>query len=111
MSSLKITCTDCGSEVLHRCNQGLRQEVLEFLSWRPEMGFPRELPHDPDADDKTTSFFTEAYLYPLLGKEDARTLMTRFRNLMACVGIPCRELEIEAVNNLADRARRKNAPR
>lgn len=32
-------------------------------------------------------FFTEGYLYPLLGKEDARTLRAYMRHLLSLVGV------------------------
>ena len=37
-------------------------------------------------DDSSQPFFTEAYLYPLLGKEDARTLLALMRNVFESLG-------------------------
>ncbi len=39
------------------------------------------------AEDAKQPFFSEAYLYTLLGKEDARTLRARMRQLLTALGL------------------------
>lgn len=41
--------------------------------------------------DRDAPFMSEALLYPLLGKEDARTLLARYEELVAALGGPARE--------------------
>lgn len=41
--------------------------------------------------DATAPFFSEAYLYNLLGKMDARTLLAHMRPIWKAAGIPRRE--------------------
>jgi hypothetical protein len=38
-------------------------------------------------DDAQAPFISESYLYTLLGKEDARTLLARFRRLFVALGV------------------------
>lgn len=42
--------------------------------------------------DSEQPFFCEAYLYNLLGKEDARSLLGRFRALCAALGVEMEDL-------------------
>lgn len=40
-----------------------------------------------DKDDENAPFFSEAYLYNLLGKEDARSLLARMRKVCKAIGM------------------------
>ena len=51
-------------------------QFKQLQTWVPECGWPDDVP--PVSGNKPkpgTPFFTEAYLYELLGKEDARTVL------------------------------------
>ena len=57
--------------------------VEKYLEKRETRGYPM---------DEESPFFSESYLYPLMGKEDARTVLamlkTTFRMLEALLGKP-----------------------
>lgn len=76
----------------------LRVALAKLKSWRPQdtpiqfrakynpYNFGAEpnkwlVAQDELDSDKQAPFFTEAYLYSLLGKEDARTLLTLLRRV------------------------------
>lgn len=51
-----------------------------------------QVPKAELAEDSTALFFSEAYLYNLLGKYDARALLDEMRQLCEAVDIPEREI-------------------
>lgn len=51
--------------------------------------------------DESAPFYSERFLYPLLGKEDARTVLGMLRKVMKLAGIDMRELEIEIYSEIA----------
>jgi len=68
---------------------------VKLFSWTP--GFPPEQ-FTPTNDfysdgDENSPFFSETFLYTLLGKEDARTLLALMRKSLESVGIDMIELE------------------
>jgi hypothetical protein len=80
----------------------LTKEIIELLSWTPEgvdlkaigkinypeKSFPKkeygEIVTDEDCEQP---FISEAYLYPLLGKEDARTLLALLTSAFKSLGV------------------------
>ena len=69
------------------------EEIKELLHWVPE-GVPlKRISRIVNGSmayvdgDSEASFFSEAYLYNLLGKEDARTLLALIGQAFASVGI------------------------
>lgn len=66
--------------------------LSRLMTWTPEDGASvlratvkvHGYPYDPD--DAKQPFFSEAFLYPLLGKEDARTLLGRLGALCDALG-------------------------
>lgn len=84
----------------------VREKFRDLVSWVPESGFPSLMKgQDHGAYGRTREelrgcpFFTEAFTYELLGKEDARTLLALVRELMVAAGIPRmeqHEIECEA---------------
>lgn len=83
------------------------REVEELLKWTPEgvdlkaiskinyptKYFPRkEYGEICTEEDTKQPFFSEAYLYNLLGKEDARTVMCLLKAALESVGV---ELDME----------------
>lgn len=82
-----ITCNRCKAEVTHICNPALIEDAVRIYSWRPECT-PAAIAEDPDiAADESIPFLSETYLYTLLGKEDARTLLYSINNLLRSVGL------------------------
>lgn len=73
-------------------NEEIKQAFLELLKFHPEVDM---LDHKADGfviGDEKAPFFTEAYLYNLLGKEDARTLLAYMRKLARSIGFPQEEI-------------------
>ena len=77
--------------------KGQKEIVKELLEWVPE-GVPLEKISRVNypisvfgkvftKGDDGQPFFSEAYLYNLLGKEDARTLLALIRHLLKSMGI------------------------
>ncbi len=61
-------------------------EVFRYLSRRRGGGYTK--------GDETAPFFSEAFLYNLLGKEDARSLLGRMQTLLSLLGYdPVRALQ------------------
>lgn len=70
-------------------DKDLRECLADLRAWHPEYT-PVEVLTDwkacgGDAND-IPPFFTEAYLYPLLGKNDARTILALMRPVWELIG-------------------------
>ena len=69
--------------------QDYKNAVLRILSYRP--GFLPKTEFSEDFyqnGDENAPFFSEVYLYNLLGKEEARTLLALMRPVWKKAGIP-----------------------
>ncbi len=68
-----------------------REAVRELGSWTPECVnekvFNLQNPYYSQGDERAP-FFSETYLYSLLGKEDARTLLALMRPVFRAAGWP-----------------------
>lgn len=68
--------------------------LKDMANWTPE--FPTDAFTDDNpfycGGDENAPFFSEAYLYPLLGKEDARTLLYFFRAVFREMGVNLTEV-------------------
>lgn len=95
----KIICNKCNSELTHVCNADLRQAAIDLYKWRP-CCFPSRVKAPPDARDKTIPLLSESYLYPLLGKEDARTLMALVNHVLRSAGLDPDEIHDVACKEL-----------
>jgi len=100
MPELEITCSRCKSTLHHECHpETLEEAAIDLFMWRPESGFP-ELKgargKGGDEHDETVPFLTESFLYPLLGKDDARSLMARVHALFRALGVEPRDFELKA---------------
>ena len=63
--------------------------LASIVNWKPEGGFPFEEDVYGESDDlpnDDTPFGTEAYLYALFGKDEARTLLRRFEMMAIALG-------------------------
>lgn len=90
---LEVRCGRCGSQLHHHCHaESLPEAAIDLYMWRPESGFPKALRKGNDwvderVDDKTIPFFSEAFLYALVGKSDARSLLGLIEGLFHAMGI------------------------
>jgi hypothetical protein len=99
MPELEITCSRCKSTLHHECHpETLEEAAIDLFMWRPESGFPKKLKGNGDGseNDETVPFLTESFLYPLLGKDDARSLMARVHSLFRALGVEPRDFELKA---------------
>lgn len=104
MPDFNITCSRCEAKVTHHCHDpSFEQAVIELYKWRPESGFPTKLKKGNDywdkEDDKNEAeipFLSETFLYSLLGKEDARTLLSLVRQLFESQGLDAHAFEMKA---------------
>lgn len=56
------------------------EEFEKFKVWAMPMGFNAENDYYQNGDEDAP-FWSESFLYPLLGKEDARSVLARLRRL------------------------------
>jgi len=95
---LEITCTRCGQVVHHECNESLRdclKHLLRIVVSAPEGLFNKDNDYYSPGDEKAP-FFSESFLYTLLGKEDARTVLQNIRAVIRACGMDPDKLEEEA---------------
>ncbi len=97
MDDTTIICNRCKAELTHICNEGLAQAIKALYKWRPECGFPFPS-SDEDVKSPEVPFLSEAYLYKLLGKNDARTLLALVDSVVRAVG-----LDPNSIAHLADK--------
>ena len=70
------------------------EALRELVTWVPEVGFPGNCtPVYDDPPDEDCPFFTESFLYELLGKEDARTVLCLLEAVAHGLGTTVRELQ------------------
>lgn len=85
----------------------VRHTLLELLKWTPE---GKEILKDVSKivngkgayqkGDEDCPFVSEAYLYNLLGKEDARTFLALLNNIIREMGLDMDELEEEVSKDI-----------
>ena len=116
MSDLTITCSRCRAQVVHQCHgETFEEEAIDLFMWRPEGGFPKALKNneyakdDDRLDEEDCPFFSEAFLYALLGKEDARTLLSRIHSLFRAMGLEPGFFEEKAYEILIAKKRDREA--
>lgn len=80
------------------------ETLLTFTVGDKPMGFHRRNPYY-EKGDEDAPFFSEAFLYPLLGKEDARTLLARV--YLLCVALGFTRSEFDAMIDKASAAARR----
>ena len=78
----------------------IKQEFLKLLNWTPEYkGILKPISkiiwgkNVYEKTDEDCPFISEAYLYNLIGKQDARTLLALLRNIIEAIGFDRFELE------------------
>ena len=101
MRDLIITCDRCKNEITHICNKDLKQAVIDLLTFTPHGGMPDFLKRESrragfyDKGDDEVPVICETFLYPLLGKDDARTFMAMLNHVLRIVGMDPDSVEID----------------
>lgn len=108
-NKFKVTCADCDAPLVHECDDDLLEAAQHIYEYTPEcinVEFS-ELPGYTPGDD-SAPFFSEAFLYPLMGKMDARTILAMVNNLVRAAGLDPVVLKREAYQKrLAQEEERK----
>lgn len=93
----------------------LKDALIHLLRWIPELTKPSDficvtgLPEDFAKQSDGAPFFNESFLYVMMGKDDARTLLAKLWIVCEAAGFDMFELECEAnrLNNEAERRLRE----
>lgn len=102
--SLKITCTECGQDVSHVCNASFKDALVDLFKFTMEGGelgtaeLSDAFKKTPfyEENDENAPFFSEAFLYNLVGKEDARTILGLIEHLARAAGVDPYQAEAQA---------------
>lgn len=89
MSNMEVRCSDCGCVVTHNCFEGAADRLKKLYEFKLE-GSARELVKSCEGyeeGDEDAPFFSEGFLYPLLGKDDARTVLSQLSHFIRALGI------------------------
>ena len=110
MPDLIVKCGRCGNDLTHVCDNGsgkIREAVIELMSWTPHWGMPAAVIKEGKKSgmyskgDEEMPFISEAFLYTLLGKDDARTLMAMINHLLRLVGFDPHSNDLDqAINDV-----------
>lgn len=92
---LEIKCGRCGQHLTHVCDASLPHAVKRLREYTPEI--PTKLiraafkastdDYYYSEGDENAPFFSASFLYNLIGKEDARTVLALISNLMRAAGV------------------------
>lgn len=88
--SVEIRCDRCGCVITHTCCESTRKNLAKLFEFKLECvprGFNKSVKDGYEKGDEKAPFFSEAFLYNLLGKEDARTVLTVLKNFIRSMGI------------------------
>lgn len=109
---LKVSCSECGQDLKHVCNVDFKSALVDLFKFTMEGGelgtaeLTDAFKKSPfyEEGDENAPFFSEAYLYNLVGKEDARTILCLFENLARAAGIDPYQAEVEACRTKVETA-------
>jgi hypothetical protein len=93
-------CRKCPHEVALAASrarvEALHKAMIALASWVPEQSRPTDYAKafgwPVDEQDNGAPFLSETFLYPMLGKDDARTLLYYWRQLAKASGVPWDEV-------------------
>ncbi len=95
---LRVTCGRCNCTLEHVCKPDFRRAAIDLYKTVLEGDF-RELLETSDSYDENTEhmpFFSETFLYALLGKDAARTVLSHVSTFIREAGLDARELQEQA---------------
>ena len=111
MPDFDITCGRCSAPLTHECGgEDLITAIKRLYKFVPEDGTPEAVIaegkkngmwNEEDEDEEALRFFSETFLYALLGKEDARTVLALINNVVRACGIEAWKVEHQAARELA----------
>lgn len=111
MPDFDIKCGRCYAPLTHRCGgPSLLDTIKRLYKFVPEGGTPRAVIaegkkngmwDDEEDGEGPVPFFSETFLYALLGKEDARTVLGLLQRLIEAAGIEAWKVEQQAGHELA----------
>lgn len=110
---LEIECTRCKSKVEHVCSQDFKMAAMHLLNIKlGHFGMAHDTIVKKEGSyyqegDENAPFYSEAYLYSLLGKEDARTILYSLQNLIRADGLDPNELQHVSQDDLEDLERKQ----
>lgn len=90
MADFDIRCDRCGAALTHVCVASLQDALEHLYGFKLEYtpaGFNKKKSEGYEKGDEDAPFFSEAYLYNLLGKDNARTVLAALRNFITAMGI------------------------
>lgn len=99
----QLKCGRCGSDIVHVCvlkeyDEDKYDWLIKLFEFTLEQ-FDREAfkksGYYSEGDEKAP-FFSEAFLYNLLGKDDARTVLAVLHRALESVGVDWREMQRRA---------------
>jgi len=86
---LEIRCSQCGGVLTHYCTSSLKQNLEKLFSFVLEDTHVKTFKKSEyyEEGDEKAPFFSESFLYNLLGKEDARTVLACLGNFIRAMGV------------------------
>jgi len=90
MADFDIRCDRCGAALTHVCNESLRDALAHLYEFKLEYtpaGFSKKKKDGYEEGDEDAPFFSASYLYNLLGKDNARTVLAALRRFITAMGI------------------------
>jgi hypothetical protein len=104
---MELKCALCGSRIVHECvveGEERRKPLFNLFSFHiypPDLEAFKASPYyDKENFDEEAPFFSEAFLYCLLGKEDARTVLAVLHSTLRHLGVDYYEVRRQALENL-----------
>lgn len=90
--TLEVYCRNCKANLEHVCNPDLVETAIRLFRWRVSdpSHLKKLMKHLPDyytEGDENAPLFSEAGLYTLLGKEDARSVLALINSILREAGL------------------------
>jgi len=108
MADLIIRCGKCGGKIGHQCWTDGNQSIRELFEFKLH-GLPAETlqamkdsPHYSEGNEDAP-FFTEAFLYCLIGKDEGRSVLGMVKRLIAATGIDPSDAQYPGLYNRCPR--------
>ena len=96
MMDAEIKCLRCNQVLTHVCDDSVTEVAKRLYAYVPEIPYKvvragfKAMTDDfyySEGDEKNMPFFSETFLYNLIGKEDARTVLALVGNLLRAAGV------------------------